>query len=532
MPEDPKETILVTLSLIKENIIQHIDRLIQLLEFFLVEDNKKRAPGCVSYIQNIQQGSLLLKQETIRLLEKKLTQEQLKSVDLSNYLSKIRHDLRNPINSMQGYAEISLEEFQLAEERSLSSKMEEVITLIRELLVFIDNINISQHRSTSAQSTLLKKIDALSVSNLDEFSSTERESTTEEEFLRFKEEISILVVDDVEENCQVLKLYLNNIGYKNIQIAHHGRQALQLIEDNPIEIVLLDIDMPEMSGIEVLLNIKKHARHRHIMVMMVSAADTMENTINCIKLGAEDFLPKPFNRDLLRVRMSSCAEKKWFQNKEMQYNQQIEVEKQRYEKLLNIILPPSIVTELTTANQVKTRYYQNVAVLFTDVVSFTTYCDTHSLSEVEENLQKFSELCEEIAIKYNLQKIKTIGDAFLATAGMLIENKNPVLDCLNCAVELLASSVQLLPAKWQLRAGIAFGSVIGGVIGHRQFLFDIWGDTVNTSSRIQAAADPDSILLTKDAVKQVQDICHFESLGLILLKGKTPMELFKYLGKK
>jgi len=340
------------------------------------------------------------------------------------------------------------------------------------------------------------------------------------------------VVDDIEENCKLLTLYLNHIGYNNIHVAYNGSQALEYIESNPVEIVLLDIDMPGLSGIEVLITIKKHARSRHIMAIMISAADSMENTINCIKIGAEDFLPKPFNRDLLNVRIGSCVEKKWFQNVEIEYNKKIKVEKQRYETLLNVILPPSIVEELTVENQVTTKNYKNVAVLFTDVVSFTTYCDTHDLADVEINLQKFSELCENIAIKYNLQKIKTIGDAFLATAGMLIENQNPVLDCLRCASELLESSVKLLPAKWKLRAGIDFGSVIGGIIGHRQFLFDVWGDTVNTASRVQNAAEPNSIFLTKRALDQLQNMEEFESHGMVMLKGKPSMELFKYKGQK
>ncbi len=528
MPEDSAETLLFTLSVIKNNIVLYTENLLQLLRLVSAEENLKQFPECLTYLHNIEQSSLVLKLEVIKLLGKDLSIEKLKNAHLSHYLSKIRHDLRNPINAMQGYAEICLEELQTAGTRDLAKKMEEMINTIRQILLFVDEISITKHLSAPSKTTSIN-MKAMTEEE-EEFLLLGRENPVEE-FLKFKREISILVVDDIEENCRILSLYLNHIGYKNIQTAYHGKQALKMIDENGFSIVLLDIDMPEMTGIDVLLNIKRHARHRDIMVMMISAADTMENTIQCIKLGAEDFLPKPFNRDLLRVRMGACVEKKWFQNKEMQYREQLEVEKQRYEKLLNIILPPSIVVELTTSNIVRTRYYQNVAVLFADVVGFTTYCDTHELPEVEKNLQQFSELCEEVAIKHNLQKIKTIGDGFLATAGMLTQNKNPVLDCIDCAVELLAS-VQELPAKWQLRAGIDFGSVLGGVIGHRQFLFDIWGDTVNTAARIQAAANPDSVFLTKHACEQIEDICEAQSLGPILLKGKTPMEIFRYVGKK
>lgn len=526
MLDDSKKAVLAKLLLIKKGMIQHSDYLSQ-----LSNETSANAVSNAPYIEHIQQGNALLRQEILRLLDNPFTEEQLGNMDFPSWLSKIRHDLRNPINAMLGYAEISLEELQLSKEEILSNKMEEVIDVIRKILALIDDININSNKVTSPKKASQDKLNVLTYSNLDKTISTEQENMTQE-FLQFKEEIPILIVDDIKENCNILTQYLNHIGYKNIKVAYNGREALEIIENHSIEIVLLDIDMPEMTGIEVLVRIKSHARFRNIMVMMISAADSMENTIQCIKLGAEDFLPKPFNRDLLNVRMSACVEKKWFQNKEIQYNEKMKVEKQRYEQLLNVILPPSIVTELATENQVKTKYYQNVAVLFTDVVSFTTYCDTHELSDVEKNLQKFSEICEDIAIKHNLQKIKTIGDAFLATSGMLIESKNPVLDCLSCASELLESSVKYLPAKWKLRAGIDFGTVIGGIIGHRQFLFDIWGDTVNTASRTQNAAEPDSIFLTKNAYEKIQDHSRFASQGVISLKGKAPMELFKYLGTK
>ncbi len=542
MSDSALENLIFALSLIKDHIIQHVENLLELLEPILDEDDQKKFPECITYIQNIRQSGLLLLEETTRLLEQEIDLDDIDQ--LSNYLSKIRHDLRNHINSMQGYAEISLEDFQAAGEKTLVKKIKDIISRIQKILLFIDEINVTKHLSISHKSPSSDTLpspssdtlpspssDTLPLPDQEEFLFIGREQKVEE-FLHFKEHIPILVVDDIEENCRVLSLYLNHIGYKNIDTAYNGQQALKIINERDISIVLLDIDMPEMTGIDVLQNIKSHERHRDIMVLMISAADTMENTIKCIKLGAEDFLPKPFNRDLLRVRLGACAEKKWFKNKEAQYHHELEIEKQRYEKLLNIILPPSIVTELTSSNKVKTRYYKNVAVLFADVANFTKYCDSHSLSDVEKNLQKFSELCEELAIKYNLQKIKTIGDAFLATAGMLTNNQNPVLDCVNCAAELLAGTVLHLPAKWQLRIGIDFGSVVGGIIGHRQFLFDIWGDTVNTSSRIQTVAEPDSILLTKQAFKQVEDICDAESLGAVLLKGKTPMELFKYKGRK
>lgn len=510
--------ILGKLADVRGKITQHVNSLLLFLEPFS-EDHLKHVPDMSTYLQNIRDGSLLLKQETTSLLG----EEALKNIetgDLSAYLTKIRHDLRNRINAIQGYAEITLEDLQKIPVDGLENKIHEVISKVWQILNLIDEIRVTQLQlSPDSFGTTKKEIKEMMLS--------EGGDTTLSEFHQFKEGISILIVDDIEENCHILDQYLRRIGYKNIQVAHNGSQALEMIKKDGFDLVLLDVDMPGMNGIEVLLNIKGDMIHRQILVIMVSGADTMENTIKCIKLGAEDFLSKPFNRDLLSVRIGSCVEKKWFNNKETQYRQQLEIEKQRYERLLNAIFPPTIVSELTATNEVKARFYQNVAVLFTDVVNFTKYCDTHELPEIVHNIQDLSEMCEAVAIKHKLQKIKTIGDGFLATAGMLTENKNAVLDCLKCAEELLAQSVRL-PAKWQIRAGIAFGIVIGGIVGHRQYLFDIWGDTVNTAARIQAYTEPNTIVLTKPAWEQVQTLCHSRSLGQITLKGKEPIEVFQY----
>jgi len=311
-------------------------------------------------------------------------------------------------------------------------------------------------------------------------------------------------------------------------MAENGVQALEIIRAKKFDLMISDIMMPEMNGFELLQHIRSDPELRDIPVIMISALDEMAGVVRCIGAGAEDYLPKPFDPVLLRARINACLEKKRLRDQEILYLQQIEAEKKRADDLLRVILPDEIVSELKLSNIVKPKHYPDVAVLFTDVVGFTPYCDKHSPEDVLLNLQSMIESFEGIALKYDLQKIKTIGDAFMAVAGLLKPLENPVANCVKAGSEMIAAT-RSLPAKWQVRIGIHFGMVMGGIVGHRQYLFDVWGDTVNTAQRIESNGKPDAVCLSKEAWLRVCDQCQVESQGFVQLKGKGSMEIFRII---
>ena len=121
---------------------------------------------------------------------------------------------------------------------------------------------------------------------------------------------ALLVVDDIEDNRFALTRRLARLGYLNVMTAVDGRQALELLKSKPFDLVLLDIMMPNMNGYEVLAAIKAIGNLRHIPVIMISAVDEIDSVVRCIELGAEDYLPKPFNPILLRARVGACLERK------------------------------------------------------------------------------------------------------------------------------------------------------------------------------------------------------------------------------
>jgi sigma-B regulation protein RsbU (phosphoserine phosphatase) len=137
---------------------------------------------------------------------------------------------------------------------------------------------------------------------------------------------ALLVVDDNEDNRYTLTRRLAREGYTDVATARDGRQALALLQERPFDLVLLDIMMPELNGYQVLERIRADARLRHIPVIMISAVDQMESVIRCIELGAEDYLPKPFNPTLLRARVGACLEKKHLRDEIVAHLDRIERE--------------------------------------------------------------------------------------------------------------------------------------------------------------------------------------------------------------
>jgi adenylate cyclase len=261
------------------------------------------------------------------------------------------------------------------------------------------------------------------------------------------------------------------------------------------DLVLLDLLMPGLDGREVLARLKADPVLRHLPVIMLSALDEAEGIAGCIELGAEDYVPKPFSPVFLRARIGAALEKKRLRDREVSYLCQIQEEKQRSEDLLRIILPPDVAEELTATSTVQPRRFESVGVLFCDLVGFTAYCDQHPPEEVLEQLQFVVEAFETLAAAHGLEKIKTVGDAFMATAGLRTTLPNPGWSCVRCAGKMIAAA-RRLPPHWQVRVGLHVGPVVAGIVGRRKYQYDVWGDTVNLAARMQQAAQPGSVCVS------------------------------------
>ena len=134
---------------------------------------------------------------------------------------------------------------------------------------------------------------------------------------------TLLVVDDSDDNRAALTRRLAREGYTRVMTANDGRQALDLLATQPVDLVLLDIMMPGLNGYEVLERLKADDRLRNVPVIMISALDQVESVVRCIELGAEDYLQKPFDPVILRARIGACLEKKRLRDQEVRYLQDV-----------------------------------------------------------------------------------------------------------------------------------------------------------------------------------------------------------------
>jgi adenylate cyclase len=339
----------------------------------------------------------------------------------------------------------------------------------------------------------------------------------------------VLIVDDNEDNRFTLSMRLEACGYGNIVTAENGREALEKMRQSPVGLVLLDITMPELDGYGVLEELRADTALREIPVVMVSALEDVKSVVRCVELGAVDYLTKPFDPVLLKARVDNCIEKARYKAQEAAHLARIESERRRADDVLATVLPRSIARALKLNGRLAPQRYEDVAVLFCDVVGFTSYSERHPPEIVFAELEALVDRFEEIAQKYGLEKIKTVGDAFIATANLLSPIDEPMPAAAACALEMVTAT-RTVRADWAVRIGIDFGPVSAGVMGKRQFQFDVWGDTVNTSARIEEYGRPDSVNVSGRAWLPLRTRAQGRSLGFVDLKGKEKIEVVECLG--
>ncbi|MCK6452137.1 MAG: response regulator [Alphaproteobacteria bacterium] len=339
---------------------------------------------------------------------------------------------------------------------------------------------------------------------------------------------AILVVDDDDNNRFTLTRRLKRIGDFAIDTAENGAQALAMAAAQPYDLIFLDIMMPGMNGYDVLARMQADPALRRVPVLVISAIDEIDSVVKCIELGAADYLTKPFNLTLLKARTRACLEQKRLTDLESERLRQIETARQRADELLQVILPQAAVAELKQTDEVKPRRHDDVAVLFADLADFTAFCDRNSPEDVVAALQTWVARCETIAADHGLEKIKTIGDAFMATGGLLAPIEAPVRAAVECGLAIVAATRDL-PAHWGVRVGVHVGPVVAGVMGRRQYQFDVWGDTVNVAARVCAAAPVNAVAVSRQAAARLDQRYAARPLASVEMKGKGVIELFECL---
>jgi adenylate cyclase len=316
----------------------------------------------------------------------------------------------------------------------------------------------------------------------------------------------ILIVDDNEDNRYTLQLLLESDGHERISSAAGGNEALALIEKEKFSLVLLDLMMPDLNGDEVLKVIKSDPDKRDIPVVMISADTDAEKVSQCIELGADDYLPKPFNPTILRARIGAALRRHSLRALENEYLGKVESEKRHSENLLRNILPAEIATRLRNGESNIADHFDDATVIFADVVGFGKITARMKAYEIVACLnQLFSEF-DRLAEEVGIEKIKTIGDNYMAVCGLPTPRSNHARLAAKFALDMVAATARLrsrLPVPFTIRVGLHSGPVMAGVIGTRKFAYDVWGDTVNIAARLEAASAPNRVLASATTMKSL-----------------------------
>jgi adenylate cyclase len=211
---------------------------------------------------------------------------------------------------------------------------------------------------------------------------------------------------------------------------------------------------------------------------------------------------------------------------------QLATEQQKSEKLLLNILPQPIAQKLKQKPQAIADGFAEVTVLFADIVGFTQLSTTMPPQKLVSLLNTIFSAFDQLAEKHGLEKIKTIGDAYMAVGGL----PTPRADHASAVVDFALDMQQAIEAfnaemgeAFQMRIGINSGPVVAGVIGIKKFIYDLWGDTVNTASRMESHGTPGSIQVSESTFQLIQDQFQVESLGKISIKGKGEMMTYRVM---
>ena len=212
-------------------------------------------------------------------------------------------------------------------------------------------------------------------------------------------------------------------------------------------------------------------------------------------------------------------------------NEMIEEEKRRSEALLLNILPEEAARELLKEGFTRSRKYDLVTVMFTDFVGFTQIAETLKAEELVLRVDKYFRAFDEITLKYGVEKIKTIGDAYMCAGGLPTINRTNPVDVLNAAIEMMKYMDDEHGHLFKIRVGMHTGPVVAGVVGKHKFQYDIWGDAVNIAARMEQNSIPGRINISGATFELVKDYFNCEYRGKIEAKNKGEMEMYFVNGK-
>jgi adenylate cyclase len=359
---------------------------------------------------------------------------------------------------------------------------------------------------------------------------------------------SILVVDDKESNVRLLESVLRGRGYTAIDSTMDPRAVCALHRQNRYSLILLDLQMPGMDGFQVMAALKEIETGGYLPVLVITAQP--DHKLAALNAGAKDFISKPFDIEEVLVRVYNMLEVRLLHLETKRLYDQVVAEQKVSERLLLNVLPQAIAERLkrksgAMADSLRevigdnflpliADSFADVTVLFADIAGFTQFSAGVSPEKLVAVLGEIFTGFDHVADNCGLEKIKTIGDAYMAVAGITAPMVDHVASTAHMALDMMASLDAFNERHGltlRMRIGIDSGAVVAGVIGKRKFIYDLWGDAVNTASRMESHGIAGRIQLTDSTRQRLGAPFLFAERGVIKVKGKGKMHTWFLQGR-
>jgi class 3 adenylate cyclase len=399
--------------------------------------------------------------------------------------SHLLHDLRNHLGAVLGYSELLIEDYGGCVEIELLDALGDLKRKLTEVLAAIAGealLPVTASPSTAA--------------------APEPEPGT------------LLVIDDSEQSRELLSRYLLRQGHK-VLTAASGPEGMEVLRRMPIDLVFLDLVMPEMSGLEVLAELKADPVLRAVPVIIVSGIQDTDGVIRCIEAGAEDYIYKPFNATLLRARLNAGLQRKRWHDREEAYRRELERSQRFIRNTFGRYLSDEIVDALLENPQGLNLggSTSRVTILMSDIRNFSPICEQHDPGEVVQLLNNYLGVMSEIIMANHGTVDEFIGDGILAIFGAPVSRPDDALRAVACALQMQRAvdginrqNAELGLPSISIGIGLNTGVVVAGNIGsERRSKYGVVGHTVNLTARIESYTSAGEILAAQSTIDAVGD---------------------------
>ena len=333
---------------------------------------------------------------------------------------------------------------------------------------------------------------------------------------------NILIVDDIPDNLRLLSTILTGRGYE-VGKARSGAMALAAVRTELPDLILLDINMPQMDGYEVCQQLKSEAKTQNIPVIFISALNEVWDKVKAFNLGGTDYITKPFQSEEVLARVANQLQIQALQKA-------LRIEQEKSNNLLLNILPPAIVDELKQTQRATPVEFEEASFLFADIVGFTPSSSLMPPENVVSLLNGVFSTFDRLTQQHGVEKIRTIGDAYFIASGVPIARQDHTEAIADMALDMQR---EIQRFSWsngdplKLRIGINTGGpVVGAVIGTQKFAYDVWGNDVNLASRMQSTGEAGRIQVSAATYDRLGDRYKLEKRGDIDIKGKGMMTTY------